>query len=89
MLDQLAEKNGLSPAMYRLNEEQQLTVGNQLSSLLKKRLNSWGNIERLIAGDIMLDDLHDNESLEPLSKSVDFLLQKAKKYVLAGDYSND
>jgi len=76
MLDQLADKNGLSPTMFRLSKEQQLTVGNQLTKLLMDRVQSWVDIDRLVTGDILLDDLNDDDSLEPLSQSIKCLLDQ-------------
>lgn len=84
LLDRLADINGLSPAMYRLSQEQQLIVGNQLTKLLMSRIQSWDNMDRLMAGDILLDDLSDDETLEPLSKSVKILLDHAKRQALKG-----
>jgi len=84
MLDQLADMNGLRPVMYRLTEEQQLIVGNQLTNLLISRIESWENIDRILAGDLKIDDLNNDETLEPLSKSVSTFLEQARQYVLNG-----
>ena len=79
MLDALADINGLSPAMYRLSEKQQLLIGNQITELLKSRIGSWEKIDDLITGDLFLADLHEDISLAPLSKSIESILDAAKQ----------
>ncbi len=87
MLDRLASINGLSPVMYSLTENQQLVVGNQLAKMLVSRANGWHDVDKLMAGDLLLDDLSENEALEPLSKSVESLLAQVEQYALKeGNY---
>ncbi|WP_413113192.1 VPA1269 family protein [Thaumasiovibrio sp. DFM-14] len=85
MLDQLVDKNGLSPAMFRLNKEQQLSIGNQLTKLLMDRVESWSDIDRLMTGEIQLNDLSGAETLEPLSQSIKCLLDQSRQSALLGD----
>ncbi|ASI89633.1 gamma-mobile-trio integrase GmtZ [Vibrio mediterranei] len=85
MLDQLVDKNGLSPAMFRLNKEQQLSIGNQLTKLLMDRVESWSDIDRLMTGELLLNDLSEEETLEPLSQSIKCLLEKSRQSELLGD----
>ena len=58
MLDIFALKNGLSPALFQLSDEDQLKVGNQITSIMLNRLKgSWSEIDRLMDGSVSLKDL--------------------------------
>ena len=74
MIDRMADLNGLAPAMYRLTNEQQLKVGNQLTALLMQRLKSWESIEKLFSSEALLDELSHEQNLKPLSEEVQQLL---------------
>ena len=66
MLDRMATLNGMDPILLMLNEKQQLAVGNQMSELLLSRLKSWGKIDKVISGSILLSDLNDDQRITPL-----------------------
>jgi hypothetical protein len=66
MLDRMATLNGMDPILLMLNEKQQLVVGNQMSELLLSRLKSWGKIDKVISGNILLSDLNENQRITPL-----------------------
>ncbi|MBL4898655.1 MAG: integrase [Colwellia sp.] len=72
-LDKMMDNNGLQPALYRLTEDQQLAVGNQMSRLLIQRLKSWDKVEKVISGNIQLNDLGDL-SIKGLKKTFRELL---------------
>lgn len=87
MLDRLASINALTPVMHSLTEDQQLVVGNQLTQLLVNRVNGWHYVDKLMTGDLLLDDLSGDEALEPLSKTVESLLAQVELYALKkGNY---
>jgi hypothetical protein len=60
-IDRMAENNGLSPAMYRLDDEQKLVVANEMNRILLQRLGSWEKIDDLFSGDLMLLDIDAHE----------------------------
>lgn len=64
LLDRMASFNQLAPSLFMLSEKQQLTVGNQLVSLLKARLKSWRKINMVVKGQIKLSDLVGEERIE-------------------------
>ena len=66
MLDLMATLNGMDPILQMLNEKQQLAVGNQMSELLLSRLKSWGKIDKVITGSILLSDLNNDQRITPL-----------------------
>ncbi|MDX2370470.1 MAG: VPA1269 family protein [Colwellia sp.] len=59
LLDKMIKNNGIEPGMFLLSLEEQLAVGNQMSSLLIDRFKSWESVESLIQGELYLDDLDD------------------------------
>lgn len=63
LLDRMAEFNEISPALFKLNEVQQLLVGNQITQLLLSRLKSWERVNRFMEGKITLKDLNENECI--------------------------
>ena len=74
LIDRMADNNGLEPTMFRLSEEHQLEVGNQLTQLLLKRLKSWTAVDQLFTGQKLLNELYQDASLQPLDKDVQALL---------------
>jgi hypothetical protein len=48
ILDRMMKNQGLKPFLFELNEEQQLTIGNQMINLMKLRLKGYG-FERSIS----------------------------------------
>jgi hypothetical protein len=65
LLDRMATFNELSPRLFMLSQEEQLTVGNQLVALFKSRLKSWERVNKLIDGQLKLSDLVGLERIEP------------------------
>ncbi|WP_434939398.1 gamma-mobile-trio integrase GmtZ [Shewanella sp. HL-SH8] len=62
-LDKMLVKNGITPHFLHLNEAEQLVVGNQMTQLMLSRLKSWEKIDRLIDGDLALNDFEDGERI--------------------------
>jgi hypothetical protein len=62
-LDKMLVKNGIIPHFLHLNEAEQLVVGNQMTQLMLSRLKSWEKIDRLIDGDLTLNDFEDSERI--------------------------
>ena len=59
ILDLFAQKNGLSPNMFALSEEQQLAIGNEMTQMLRARVGTWDKVDELMdkESDISLQDL--------------------------------
>ncbi|WP_377111941.1 VPA1269 family protein [Pseudoalteromonas sp. M58] len=59
LLDLFATKNGISPGLFTLTEQQQLEVGNEITKMLRSRLGSWDKVSDLMDknGVITLEDL--------------------------------
>jgi hypothetical protein len=77
-IDRMAENNGLSPAMFRLDDEQKLVVANELNRILLQRLGSWERIDDLISGDLMLLDIDAHEpKLSRISMEIQSLLSRS------------
>ena len=59
ILDLFAKKNGLSPNMFALSEQQQLAIGNEMTQMLRARLGTWDKVDQLMSkdSDISLSDL--------------------------------
>ena len=57
MLDKIAHSNGIEPFLYRLTEQQQLEVGNQMNRLIQARLGSLDRVTDLVEGTLHLNDL--------------------------------
>lgn len=69
MLDMFALNNGFSPKLFQLTDEEQLKVGNQMTSIMLSRLRgSWDTVDRLMDGSISLKDLglSAKEIMEPM-----------------------
>jgi hypothetical protein len=70
MLDMFALNNGFSPELFQLSDEDQLKVGNQMTSIMLSRLNgSWDDVDRLMRGSVTLKDLglSAKEIMEPVT----------------------
>ncbi|RAI71902.1 hypothetical protein DOZ80_08700 [Pseudomonas fluorescens] len=63
MIDRMALINKIRPAMCSLSEKEQLAVGNQVTKFLLQRLKTWGRVDQLIDGHILLEDLGDDERI--------------------------
>ncbi len=63
LLDRLLKINNIMPALFDLNEQQQLAIGNEFIRLLQARLKSWDKIDDLAEGKIFLKDLTDDEKI--------------------------
>ena len=75
MLDNLADNNGLQPAMFRLNDKQKLKVANQITQLMMSKLNNdWDKADKLLSGNLLLEDLAIEDQLVPLGKSIESLM---------------
>lgn len=63
MIDRMALINKIRPVMCSLSDKEQLAVGNQVAKFLLQRLKSWDRVDQLIDGQILLEDLGDDESI--------------------------
>lgn len=78
LIDKMAYQNGIKPWLCMLSPEQQLEVGNQMSELLKSRLKSWKNVEKLMRAEILLSDINDENQLTPLHDEVKKLILRSQ-----------
>jgi len=74
LLDNMADSNGIKPFLFKLTEEQQLEVGNQMTKLMLARLKSWDKVSALVDGDLQIVDLIDNE--KDLKEDIQSLFQE-------------
>ncbi|AZG34806.1 gamma-mobile-trio integrase GmtZ [Shewanella psychromarinicola] len=74
LIDNMASQNGIDLRLCMLSPKQQLEVGNQMSELLKSRLKSWENVEKVMRADILLNDFTDSQQLIPLHDEVKNIL---------------
>ena len=74
LIDKMAYINGIDSRIYMLSPEQQLVVGNQFSTLLKDRLKSWGNVEKIMSNEVCLSDLRGADKLQQIQDEVKKLL---------------
>ena len=74
LIDKMAYINGIDSRIYMLSPEQQLVVGNQFSTLLKDRLKSWGNVEKIMSNEVCLSDLTGADKLQQIQDEVKELL---------------
>ncbi|WP_051600520.1 gamma-mobile-trio integrase GmtZ [Pseudomonas moraviensis] len=63
MIDKMIAFNNLKPKMYTLNKEQQLVIGNQLTTFILSRVESWTKMDALIEGRMRLEDLGSDEQI--------------------------
>lgn len=83
MLDKLADTNGIAPAMFRLTEDQQLKVSNQIVQLIMKTTNhDWGTADQLMNGQIFLEDLAEPLGLEDIRKEIESAMNGSLKFPL-------
>tara|TARA_R110001583_G_scaffold26533_16_gene95565 strand:+ start:1531 stop:6426 length:4896 start_codon:yes stop_codon:yes gene_type:complete len=66
LLDTMMLRNNLDPKLFMMTPKQQLKAGNQLNRLFKERLKSHTRVNDLIDGKILLNDLSENERIEPI-----------------------
>ncbi|HCE3304110.1 TPA: tyrosine-type recombinase/integrase [Vibrio parahaemolyticus] len=81
MMDKMLEANGIAPQFFKLNEKQQLALGNHLTQTMLARLGGWGELNNVLDGKRPLDVLgHSSDTgLTPLSEDVKALLESAHK----------
>lgn len=86
-LDKMLSNNNMQPQLFKLSEEMQLHVGNQITQLMLARLNGWGNINRVLDGELPLDLLgsSDDSDLVPLSEDIKALLENSIKLEIKTD----
>lgn len=63
MIDNMSLINRIRPAMCSLSEKEQLVVGNQVTKFLLQRLKSWERVDQVVAGQVLLEDLGDEERI--------------------------
>lgn len=61
MIDKMIAFNNMMPTMYALDKQQQLVIGNQLTSFLLTRVKSWAKVDSLVTGKLLLKDLGEQE----------------------------
>ncbi|GAJ78057.1 hypothetical protein JCM18905_4000 [Vibrio sp. JCM 18905] len=72
----------MPPQFFKLNEKQQLALGNHLTQTMLARLGGWGGeLNNVLDGKRPLDVLGhtSNTDLTPLSEDVKALLENANK----------
>jgi len=90
MLDKLADTNGIAPAMFRLTEDQQLKVANQVVQLIMKTTNNdWGVADQLVNGQILLDDLTEPLRLGDIRKEIESAMNGSLKFPLGIEKCNE
>jgi len=83
MLDKLADTNGIAPAMFRLTEDQQLKAANQVVQLLMKETgNDWHLADRLVNGQISLEDLAEPLRFADIRKEIESVMNGSLKFAL-------
>lgn len=63
MFDNMALLNRIRPSLCSLTEKEQLAVGNQVSKFLLQRLKTWERVDQVVTGQILLEDLSDEERI--------------------------
>jgi hypothetical protein len=63
MIDKMIAFNNMMPAMYALDKQQQLVIGNQLTNFLLLRVKSWTTVDDLVTGKRRLSDLGEQERI--------------------------
>lgn len=76
--------NGIQPTLFKMNQKQQLLIGNQLMRLFMGKVKIWSKMNMLIEGKIKLDDLCDTEKI-----SVPEVAQIFQQKLGLEAYSND
>lgn len=82
-LDKLALNNGLYPMMFKFTKEEQLLIGNQAAELIKSYVASWDDVDRLISGELNMNECF-NITDDSLSAKFQNLLQSSEKKLLLG-----
>ena len=65
LLDRMAYLNGIAPQLFLMSENTQLHAGNEMYKLLKSRLKTWQKIDKVVQGEMKLEDLLDDEKILP------------------------
>jgi hypothetical protein len=65
LLDRMAYLNGIAPQLFLMSENAQLQAGNEMYKLLKSRLKTWQKINKVVQGDVKLEDLLEDERILP------------------------
>ncbi|WP_095112944.1 VPA1269 family protein [Pseudomonas sp. Irchel 3H7] len=63
MFDNMALLNRIRPSLCSLSEKEQLVVGNQAAKFLLQRLKTWDRVDQVVTGQILLEDLSDDERI--------------------------
>ena len=90
MLDKLADTNGIAPAMFRLTENQQLKVANQVVHLIMKTTNNdWHLADQLVNGQIMLEDLAEPLRLGDITQEIEKVMNGSLRFPLGIESCNE
>lgn len=90
MLDKLADTNGIAPTMFRLTEDQQLKVANQVVQLVMKTTNNdWGVADQLVNGQILLEDLAEPLGLDDIRTEIESAMNGSLKFPLGIEKCNE
>jgi len=85
MLDRLAEYNGMQPMMYRLSEDEQLAIGNEAAELIKSYVARWSDVDRLIEGEILMNEIMIPESTTSLAAKFKNLITEVENRQALGN----
>lgn len=80
LLDRMAVMNNLTPSLFLLSEDEQLSVGNEFSNFLKSRLGSWKRVNQVVTGELKLIDLSNSEKIEV--SEIETIFNKKTKYIV-------
>lgn len=76
----MAVMNNLTPSLFLLSEDEQLSVGNEFSNFLKSRLGSWKRVNQVVTGELKLIDLSNSEKIEV--SEIETIFNKKTKYIV-------
>ena len=76
----MAVMNNLTPSLFLLSEDEQLSVGNEFSNFLKSRLGSWKRVNQVVTGELKLIDRSNSEKIEV--SEIETIFNKKTKYIV-------
>ncbi len=86
LLDRMAYLNGIAPQLFLMSENAQLQAGNEMYKLLKSRLKTWKKINKVVHGDVKLEDLFEDERILP--SEIKFIANIEQKNYLGTNNEN-
>lgn len=62
-LDRVLQLNELQPTFFRLDKQQQLVIGNQMTQFMLARLKTWDKLNAVVDGRLLMRDLPESQRL--------------------------